>query len=46
MAQDQSLSPLVNKLNEYMKVVGVAMAHVLSLVEDEITFNNLFFHEK
>jgi hypothetical protein len=43
MAQDQSFSPLVHKLNKYMKVVGIAMEHVLSLVEDEITFNNSFF---
>jgi hypothetical protein len=42
MAQDQSFSPLVLKPNEYMKVVGVAIVHVLNLVEDEITFNNLF----
>ncbi len=31
------------KLNEYMKVVKIAMMQVLDLVKDERTFNNLSF---
>jgi hypothetical protein len=39
----QSSTLLVKKLNEYMKVVEIAMEMVLGLMEDERTFNNLAF---
>jgi hypothetical protein len=34
---------LVHKLNECVKVVKITMVQILGLVEDERTFNNLFF---
>jgi len=33
----------VKKLNEYNKLVDIAMVQVLGFVEDERTFNNLSF---
>jgi len=40
-------SILVYKLNEYLlKIVEIALVHVLSLVEDERIFNNLSFMKK
>jgi hypothetical protein len=34
---------LILKLNEYMKVIEIAMVQVLDLMEDERTFNKLAF---
>jgi hypothetical protein len=39
----QSFALLVQKLNEYMKVVKIAMVMVLGSVDDERTFSNLAF---
>jgi hypothetical protein len=39
----QSSPFLVLKLSEYIKVVEITMMQVLGLIEDEKTFNNLFF---
>jgi hypothetical protein len=36
-------SILVYKLNQYLKIVEIALVHVLGLVEDEKIFNNLSF---
>jgi hypothetical protein len=36
-------SILVYKFNEYLKIVEIALVHVLGLVEDEKIFNHLFF---
>jgi hypothetical protein len=39
-------SILVYKLNDYLKIVEIALVHVLGLVEDERIFNNLSFMKK
>jgi hypothetical protein len=39
-------SILVYKLDEYLKIVEIALVHVLGLVEDERIFNNLSFVKK
>jgi hypothetical protein len=39
----QSFPLLIQRLNEYLKVVEITMVQVLGLVEDKRTFNNLAF---
>jgi hypothetical protein len=43
VVEDPIFYLLVQKLNEYMKVVEIAIVMVLNLVEDERTFSNLAF---
>ncbi len=43
VVKDPMFSLLIQKLNEYIKVVRIAMVQILGSIEDEKTCNNLVF---